>query len=162
MRVGQIGTTTRMWAEKGTRPIALKQQEFTSAYIFGTVIPESGEFISIITPNVNNDWMIEHLRAVAQQVPENKHLVLLMDRATWHTSKKILLFKNISILPLPTASPELNPAEQIWREFRQRYFGNRCFDSYENICDAACEAIAQFSLQAAKSLCRREWVNLVN
>ena len=34
-RIGQQGSTRRMWAKKGTRPGALKQQQLTYAYLYG-------------------------------------------------------------------------------------------------------------------------------
>ncbi|MFT5295060.1 MAG: hypothetical protein ACI9YH_001070, partial [Colwellia sp.] len=38
-RFGQQNTTTRLWAEKGSRPRAVKQQQFLNAYLFGAVCP---------------------------------------------------------------------------------------------------------------------------
>ncbi len=32
---------------------------------------------------------------------------------------------NLTLLVLPPYSPELNPAEMLWREMRQRYLSNR-------------------------------------
>ncbi|VVM28110.1 Mobile element protein [uncultured Gammaproteobacteria bacterium] len=34
-RIGQQGSITRIWAEKGTRPRAVRQQQFEYGYIFG-------------------------------------------------------------------------------------------------------------------------------
>ena len=34
---------------------------------------------------------------------------------------------NITLLALLARSPELNPAEALWRELRQRYLSNRMF-----------------------------------
>jgi transposase len=46
-------------------------------------------------------------------------LVVLMDQAGWHTSKKLKKFKNLTLISLPPASPELNPTEQVWRKLRE-------------------------------------------
>jgi transposase len=43
---------------------------------------------------------------------------------------------DLSLLPLPTGSPELNSAEQVWQQLRDRNLANRCFDSYDQIVDA--------------------------
>ncbi len=43
-----------------------------------------------------------------------------------------------SLLPLPAGSPELNPAEQVWQQLRDRHLANRCYDGYEQIVDACC------------------------
>ncbi|VVM24668.1 Mobile element protein [uncultured Gammaproteobacteria bacterium] len=36
-RIGQQGSITRIWAEKGTRPRAVRQQQFEYGYIFGAL-----------------------------------------------------------------------------------------------------------------------------
>ena len=38
-RVGQQGTLTRVWAERGTRPRAPRDTRYVSAYIFGAICP---------------------------------------------------------------------------------------------------------------------------
>ena len=40
-RIGQKNKITRRWAERGTRPFALKDQRTASAYIFGAIVPRS-------------------------------------------------------------------------------------------------------------------------
>ena len=42
-RVGQQGTLTRIWAERGTRPRAPRDTRYIWSYIFGTVCPERAE-----------------------------------------------------------------------------------------------------------------------
>ncbi|PAJ75281.1 hypothetical protein CJF42_05835, partial [Pseudoalteromonas sp. NBT06-2] len=41
-RFGQQNTTTKLWTEKGTRPRAVRQQQFEYAYLFGAVCPSTG------------------------------------------------------------------------------------------------------------------------
>ncbi|MBG6077659.1 transposase [Polaromonas sp. CG_9.11] len=43
---------------------------------------------------------------------------------------KLPQFPNVSLLPLPAGSPELNPAEQVWQQLRDRPLANRCCDGY--------------------------------
>ncbi|EMQ2877857.1 transposase [Vibrio navarrensis] len=62
-RFGQQNTTTRLWAERGTRPRAVKQQQFEYAYLFGSVCPARGIGEAIVVPWVNKEIMIEHLKA---------------------------------------------------------------------------------------------------
>jgi hypothetical protein len=35
--IGQQGSITRIWAEKGTKPRAVRQQQFEYGYIFGAL-----------------------------------------------------------------------------------------------------------------------------
>ena len=48
--------------------------------------------------------------------------------------------KNLSLVFLPSRSPELNPVENVWQYLRANRLSNRVFDTYVDILDAACEA----------------------
>ena len=58
----------------------------------------------------------------------------------WHTAKALAVTKNITLLPLPARSPELNPAENIWQFMRQNWLSNRVFETYDDILAQCCEA----------------------
>lgn len=161
-RVGQRGTVTRTWAAKGTRPRMNRQQQFEYAYIFGAVCPDRDEAVGIVMPSVNSHAMLEHLKAISANIPPGRHAVIVLDQAAWHTTEKVQTFDNLSLLPLPPASPELNPVEQIWQQLRDNWLANRSFDGYEAIVDACCEAWNWFVdiPEKVRKLCRREWAIL--
>jgi len=87
------------------------------------------------------------------------HAVLLLDRAGWHTTVKLAVPKNISLIFLPSRSPELNPVEYIWQYLRANWLSNRVFDSYDDIIDAACDAWNRLVEQpkTITSIGMREW-----
>lgn len=62
-----------------------------------------------------------HLAEIAQAVAPGAHAVLIVDQAGWHTSPKLVVPSNITILPLPPRSPELNPVENIWQFMRDNW-----------------------------------------
>ena len=132
-RVGQRGTATRTWAKKGTRPRLACQQQFESAYIFGAVCPERNEAVGLVMPAVNTESMLLHLEHIALKIPKGRHAVIVLDRAAWHTTKRLQKFSNISLLPLPPASPELNPTEQVWQVLRDEHLANRCYKDFDDI-----------------------------
>ena len=103
--------------------------------------------------------MQKHLDEIAREITPGNNVVFVFDRAAWHTTKKLRLPENISLLLLPTASPELNPAEQVWQVLRDRYLGNRRSGSYEHIVDSCCDAWNAFCStdSAVRQLCSREW-----
>ncbi len=68
------------------------------------------------------------------------HGVVLMDRAGWHSTDKLKVPKNLTILLLPSRSPELIPVENIWQYLRQNWFSNRIFEDYDAIIEAGCKA----------------------
>jgi transposase len=158
-RVGQRGTVTRTWARKGTRPRVTRQQQFEYAYIFGAVCPSRDEAVGLVLPAANTDAMLAHLKEISAQVPPGRHAVLVLDRAAWHTTKRLKIFDNLTLLPLPVASPELNPTEQVWQVLRDNWLANRCFEGYEAIVEACCEAWNWFVNipDHVKQLCSRSW-----
>ena len=44
----------------------------------------------------------------------------------------------MSLILLPSYSPELNPVERVWLFLRERYLSHRLLDSYDDIVDALC------------------------
>ena len=104
-RIGQQGSITRMWAKKGTRPRAIRQQQFEYAYLFGAVCPASGETEALIAPWVNKEIMQQHLELISQRTEPERHAVVIMDGAGWHTDDIAKNFTNLSIIKRPAYSP---------------------------------------------------------
>jgi hypothetical protein len=162
MRIGQRGTQTRIWARKGSRPRIVRQQQSESAYNFGAVCPQRDAAVGLVLPYANTQTMALHLEAISQAIPAGRHALLVLDQAGWHTTAKLPQFPNVSLLLLPAGSPELNPAEQVWQQLRDRCLANQCYNSYEHIVAACCAAWNQFTLipGAIRSLCTRNWARL--
>jgi hypothetical protein len=55
-------------------------------------------------------------------------------------SKALVVPGNITLLPLPPQSPELNPVENVWQYIRDNWLSNRVFASYDDIVALSCEA----------------------
>ncbi|MCP5505914.1 MAG: transposase [Chlamydiales bacterium] len=103
-----------------------------------------------------------HLEHIASRVPKDKHAVIVLDKAGWHTTKKLQVFPNLTLLPLPPASPELNPCEQIWKHLRRKHLSNRCFQDDEDLLTACSEAWNDFidDSELVTSLCSRDWAHV--
>ena len=65
--------------------------------------------------------MALHLVEIARTVAPVAHAVLLLDQAGWHTTRKIAVPANITLLPLPARLPELNPVENLWQFLRDNW-----------------------------------------
>jgi transposase len=113
-------------------------------------------------PHANTAAMQMHLDEIAKAVEPFHHAVILMDCAPWHTTKKLNVPANITIIPLPPVSPELNPVEQVWNWLRQNFLSNRVFDTYDAIVDGCCEAWNAFAAlpNVIRSIGSRSWTNL--
>jgi transposase len=138
--VGQKNKITRRWARRGTRPSAPKDQRTKSAYIFGAICPKEGKGAGLVMPWCDTSAMNAHLEEISVMVAPGAHAVLILDQAGWHVSNALVVPENITLLPLPPRSPELNPVENVWQYIRENWLSNRVFTSYDNIVDHCCEA----------------------
>ena len=152
-----------MWAERGTRPRVVRQQQFNYTYIFGAVCLARDEAVGLIMPYVNMDTMAIHLEYISSKIPDGRHGVLVLDRAGWHTSERLRKFNNLTLVPLPSTSPELNPVEQVWQILKDMYLSNRCFKDEEEIVSSCCHAWNDFTNKegAVQKLCSRDWAMML-
>jgi transposase len=149
----------RQWARRGTRPRQPADQRYESAYLFGAICPARGTGAALALPYADTEAMQLHLEEVSRVVRRGAHAVLILDRAGWHTSRRLAVPKNITLVFLPSRAPELNPVENIWQYLRQTWLSNRVFDTYDEIIDAACDAWRRLIAQprTITSIGSREW-----
>jgi hypothetical protein len=67
-RIGLQGSLTRIWAKHGSRPTALRDQRYQSAYLFGAVCPDRGVGAGLVLPRANIHAMNLHLQEISTQV----------------------------------------------------------------------------------------------
>jgi len=162
MRVGQKNKLTYVWAPKGTRPRLTHDQRTQSAYVFGAVCPERGEGAALVLPDCNTAMMQLHLDEISRHVAPGAHAILICDQAGWHTTRALIMPRNITILLLPPRSPELNPEENIWQFIRQNWLSNRVFKTYDDIVALSCEAWNKLTAQPWRimSIALRDWATI--
>jgi transposase len=66
---------------------------------------------------------------------EEKHVLVVLDQAGWHTGGEVELPKGIHLEFLPKGSPELQPAERLW-PLTNEAIANRLFEEIEEIEEA--------------------------
>jgi transposase len=122
------------------RPPGLTDQRFESLYLFAACRPGTDQAFALALPRVTTEAMALFLAVFAQQLAPGVHAVLLLDRAGWHLTPKLAVPDNITLLPLPACSPELNPVERVWLYLRERFLSHRALRDYKAVLDAACKA----------------------
>ena len=102
-----------------------------------------------------------HLDEIAKEVAPQRHAVLLLDRAGWHTSHRLDIPGNLTLVLLPAKCPELNPQENIWQFIRDNWLSNRVFKSHDDIVDHCCFAWNKLIDQPWKimSIVMRDWAH---
>jgi transposase len=112
-------------------------------------------------PYADTPAMQAHLAEISAAVDPDAHAVVILDQAGWHMSTKLVIPDNITLMPLPPRSPELNPVENIWQYIRDNWLSNRVFQSYDDIVALCCEAWNKLIDRPWKiySIGMREWAN---
>lgn len=105
----------RLWALRGKRPVVAQRRKYQWLYAYIFVEPQTGQSEFLLLPSVNVQLMQLALKEFSRAIdPEGKQLiVLLLDQAGWHTSRKLKVPNNIFLLPFPAYTPELSPAEPM-------------------------------------------------
>ena len=161
-RIGQKNGLVRQWARRGTRPRQPADQRYQSAYLFGAICPARGVGAALAMPFANTQAMQAHLDEIGRTVARGAHAVLLLDRAGWHTTEKLTIPNNLTLILLPSRSPELNPVENIWQFLRANWLSNRVFQTYDEIIAAACEAWNKLTAlpETITSIGMRDWAHI--
>lgn len=137
------------WMPVGTqRSIEVPGQNGKFA-LYGTLDVCTGEVIVEPYPKGRSDHTTSFLEQVLAQsfleqvlAQVEGQILLIWDRASWHTSKRVGRFLDrhdrLEVLLLPKRSPKDNPIEDLWRELKDRIAAN-----------------LERSLEALKAACRK-------
>jgi len=163
-RFGQQGTTTNLWAKRGSRPSAVRQTEYEYLWVLGTVCPETGQAEGLLSPRLNTDVINVFLREFSATLSAEEHAIMLWDGAGFHTSKQLRVPENVTPIQLPAYSPELNPIENLWHFLKSHYWSNHAHDDYEALEAAAIEAWRHAVLdpELMKTVCAAPYLERAN
>jgi len=152
-RIGLQPILRKVLCVHGHRPSAPVQHRSEWRYPVGFVHPSSGRTIFHLATSVSIPLFEAELAAFAAEVgaSHSKQTVLVLDRAGWHSTQRLHVPDHVHLLFLPPYSPELQPAEHLWR-LTNTVLVNRHFASIEDLEDA--QAAHSVALQARRDLVR--------
>lgn len=139
-RFGLMGDLTGCWVPPGVRPEITMKLTRQYLYAYSAVSPVDGRMVSLVLPFANTEAMSAFLREISLVFPRH-YVVLHMDQAGWHKSANLEIPKNIRIEFLPPYSPQLNPAEHVWDEIREKWFKNKYFETLEQVEEQLCKGL---------------------
>lgn len=130
----------KVWAVRGERPTAKVHQRYEWTYLYSFVRPSTGEVHWLILPTVNVEVFSMALSHFAKEVGagKDKHILLVLDQAGWHTGKEVEVPEGMHLEFLPSRSPELQPAERLW-PLTNEGVANRFFETIEELEEALIE-----------------------
>jgi len=151
---GAARSATGAASDLGTARYAADRLDHNPRYewlwVYGFVHPPTGETYWLTMPGVNVAAMEAALAAFARDVGIDAahRVVLVMDRAGWHTSKRLRLPEGLTLWFLPAYTPQLNPAERLWPLVREAV-ANRpigTLDTLEAVVGERCVALSDLPL----------------
>ena len=135
------------------------QNEYEWVYLYGAVNPLTGESCALILPWANTEMMQMHLDAISRKVGPNRHVVLVLDNAGWHTTAGLEVPVNLSLLPLPAYTPELNVVERLWHWIKDHEFSNRIYEDYDELADSVTSMWKGIQADRIQSVCACSWLH---
>ena len=91
---------------------------------------------------------------IAQQPDEFK--ILIVDNGAFHHAKALQIPKNLALVFLPPYSPELNPAEKMWRHFKDK-ISMIAYQSLESLQQQLSEVIKSTTPKFIQSICGNQF-----
>lgn len=151
----RFGTHSKLghgWFKKGKRTNVPIKLGFENFYIYSAISPSTGNDFTLVIPHVNTDCMNAFLEEMSNYLHRSQ-ATIIMDRASWHKSKKLIIPNNIKIVYLPPYSPELNPVERLWLYLKANIIRNKVYETIETLKDSVCTFIAQLTNEFLRSMC---------
>jgi len=112
----------------GIRPKPLNRSIREYLYSYAAVCPALGKMTSLILPYANTEMMNIFLKQVSDDF-NNYFVLMLVDQAGWHKAMELKVPETLRFIEQPSHSPELNPAEHLWDDLREKEFHNEAFGS---------------------------------
>jgi len=133
-RFGRMVSIRRCWAPTPARPVVCNGYEREFVYVYGAVSPVEGQHDWMITRQMNTVNMSAFLAQVSAK-HRSEFIVMVVDGASSHVCKDLVVPRNIRLLRLPPYAPELNPQEHVWDELREKEFPNRVFSDIASVVE---------------------------
>lgn len=132
-------------------------------YVYGAVSPLQGQLDWMITRKMNTTNMSAFLAQVSAR-HRRDFIVMVVDGASSHVAKDLVIPKNMRLLRLPPYAPELNPQEHVWDELRQKAFPNRVFADLDSVLAQLQESLPRMAADRAalRSLTAWPWIVSLN
>lgn len=162
-RFGLLDTPRRCWVPAGKRPVVGARLRREYLYAFSAVCPHDGVLDSFVLPWVNAGMMSLFLDEVAQR-HANEFILMVMDQAGWHMATELVVPLNMRLIFLPPYSPELNPAEHLWKAIRQDCFANHVFTDLDAVEQALASGVCALENNPARtqSMTGFQWITSIS
>ncbi len=144
----QWGSLSYTWAAVGQQPVVATSGKRRGYKVFGLIDLFSGRlFYQGIDGKFNAASYIAFLTDVLAQ--SHQPLFLVQDGAKYHLAQTVKDFfqqqrHRLSVVTLPSYSPDYNPIEYLWRAVKRRTTHNVYFPDFGQLIASVADALAVF------------------
>lgn len=115
-------TTMAVWGPRGQPLVVRCDPSRAKTSFYGALNLKTGQVVAEQVEQMTAETTASYLETLLLRYPEVP-ILLLWDRAPWHRGDKIreVLTANprLEIVTFPTAAPDLNPQEHVWKATRR-------------------------------------------
>jgi transposase len=121
------------------------EETYEWLWLYAAVEPETGSCFVLLLPSVDGECFEIFLTELSKSalVEPDARVGVVLDNAPSHRSGQVRWPDGLVPMALPAYSPELNPAEQVFRQLRA-WLSNRVFESLDTLSDALGAGLRQF------------------
>ena len=89
---------------------------------------------------------------------------MVVDGASSHVAKNLVVPDNMRLIRLPPYAPELNPQEHVWDELREKEFPNRVYADLRSVREQLEVGLPRLasSHEALRGITAWPWINRLN
>ena len=157
MRYGLMSNFRRSWSKTGNRAVLAQKQAFKNSYLYSAISPTTGKDFHLIgLSDMNTETEEIFLKELKKKHP-NEHVVVVIDNAPCHRPKVLHAILGLTLIYLPSYSPELNPVERYFQELR-RSTANQIFKNMKDLEKRLTKTIKNFTARSLKQLCGYDWI----
>lgn len=154
-RFGLLTILRRMITARSVKPVAPFLHRFDNLYLFGAFSPITGDKCLLELPYCNSQGFQIFLDHLSQQ-NSNEFKVVILDNGAFHHANRLNIPYNISLVFLPPYSPELNPAEKMWRYIKDR-MSMIAYNNIEDLQQRLTQVVNNITTIITKSICGNEF-----
>lgn len=119
----------------------------------------------MVCDEFDSDTFIQYLKLLLSEYHTDRKIVLVLDNASPHKSAKTKAYikseeSRIELLYLPPYSPDLNPAELVWKDIRACRTHNKYFAAVKELLEEIMDYLKTYSIpnERIKQLCAFNYV----
>ena len=132
-------TTSFVWSTIGQTPIVRADPGRKPTHFYGALNLTSGKEIVLRSDVMSSEVSAQFLLALLEDTPQDLPIFVFWDRAPWHFGEEVkkVLSDNprLQIIFFPTASPDLNPQEHVWKAARKKISHNHLETKLPELAD---------------------------